>query len=81
MLADSKLNIEVQHAWIPPPFRTLKCNCDAAFFVEEGITDFGACLRNGGGDFLQARTSLLKQICQSRRVKNKWCLTGSNLAQ
>lgn len=48
-----------QNAWIPLPLGTLKCNCDAAFFVEKGITCFVACLRNEGGDFLQARTAFI----------------------
>ncbi|KAG5108814.1 hypothetical protein JHK84_045721 [Glycine max] len=45
---DLMLNVEVQYE-----------DMAQAFFVEKGITCFVACLRNEGGDFLQARTAFI----------------------
>lgn len=35
--------------WTKPPLGILKCNLDAGFFKEKGMTSMGCCLRNRSG--------------------------------
>lgn len=42
-------------AWRPLDARYVKCNADAAFFMDSGKTSFGMCIRDTRGGFLLAK--------------------------
>ncbi|XP_045811195.1 uncharacterized protein LOC123905578 [Trifolium pratense] len=49
--------------WKQPEFGWLKCNVDAGFHIEQGVTSAGWCVRDYLGQFVLAGTSWIKGKC------------------
>jgi limonene-1,2-epoxide hydrolase len=54
----SSNNNTLQHnsRWQKPTQGWIKCNIDAGFFMEDGITSLACCFRNATGEFFKAQT-------------------------
>jgi ribonuclease HI len=59
--------------WKKPLMGWLKCNVDAAFFVDSGRTTIGACSRNSSGEFTVGFT-LWQQLILSTEKDEAWTL-------
>lgn len=48
--------------WSHPPFGCYKCNVDASFFKDSGVTGFGLCIRDDQGTSVFARTAWVPHL-------------------
>ncbi|CAH9126141.1 unnamed protein product, partial [Cuscuta epithymum] len=51
---------ECNSNWKPPPWPALKCNVDAAIFIEDGRAGMGCCVRDHQGHFYMAMSEWCK---------------------
>lgn len=49
-------------SWKKPLAGYYKCNVDACFNIVDGVTGFGMCVRDSGGNFILAKTTNFKPV-------------------
>ncbi|CAN1176574.1 hypothetical protein LINPERHAP2_LOCUS32604 [Linum perenne] len=60
--------------WHPPELGTVKCNSDAALFVDEGRSEAGMVIRDRGGRILKHMRLSWKGVWNSNEVEAKAAL-------
>lgn len=75
-LADIQVNNTI---WEPPPMGYLKCNVDAYFWENYGITSHGMCIRDHQGNFILAQTQWTQPLLRVKLQVSWQPCAGLNL--